>query len=344
MSSTKRRRSKNSEKLQKSNRGDTIIRIPVDSKTYEVLSEDPVKFRAKIAELVVSHPEIFPSNIGEGYEFHDKRKSKKQSFTHRRIRLRDGSIYSLYSHSWLPYMSGDTQSSWYALLLICYGVPLWIIVLGFQKNEMYWYRQFKHFGHFNVVGTTVKDATKIPQHVAVDEKFTWLRGKQVYVAMVAGVNCLLSICLSDKSDEVSLRDAYGSFKEEALMLNPNYQLVSFVSDAWLSTINAMKSLFKEAVWTLCFLHSVIKIRNIAAKEPHKKELFDKVWNIYHQENAKDFTLKLDELKQWAGGNITKPSVVEQIEKMHHKADSFTPYYQQKTGLRTSNMTVRRFDG
>jgi hypothetical protein len=97
-----RKRSKNSEKSQKSNRGDKIIRIPVDSKTYEALCEDPVRFREKISELVVCYPEIFPSNIGEGYEFHDKRKSKKQSFTHRRIRLRDGSIYSLYSHSWLP--------------------------------------------------------------------------------------------------------------------------------------------------------------------------------------------------------------------------------------------------
>ncbi len=93
MSSTNRKRSKSNEKLQKSNRGDKIICIPVDSKSYEVLCEDTVKFRAKISELIVLYPELFPATIREGYEFHDKRTSKKQSFTHRRILLRDENKY-----------------------------------------------------------------------------------------------------------------------------------------------------------------------------------------------------------------------------------------------------------
>jgi hypothetical protein len=340
MSSIKRKRSKSNKKLEKSNRGDNIIRLPIDKTTYEELSLDTVKFRAKLSELISVHPEIFPTEISLGYEFHDKRTSKKQAFTHRRIRLRDGRIYGLYSHSWLPYMSADTSSSWYPLLLMYYGIPTWLIVLGFQKDEMHWYRKFKHFGRFNLVGSTIKNPEKIPQDVAVDEKFTWLRGTQIYVAMVGGLNCLLGICLSQHSDEESLKEAYGVFKEEALLLSPNYQLLSFVSDGWSATSNAMKCLFKQAIWTLCFLHSVIKIRSIAAKEPQKQVLFDKVWQVYQQENATDFIIKMEELKQWSDTNIEKKTVLEQINKMYSKTSLFTQSYHRENALRTSNMIDR----
>jgi len=240
----------------------------------------------------------------------------------------------------MRYMSGKTTESWFALLLIFYGVPLWIIVLGFKKNEQFWYRQFTYFGRFDIVGTSVKQAHKLPQNIAVDEKFTWLRAKLVYVAMLVGMNCLLGICLSQRSDEVSLEEAYGEFKTEATEINRDYQVISVVTDGWKATSNAIKKLFCESIIILCFLHSVIKIRNVAQKEPCKKELFNKIWEIYRQENPKDFVTKMDELKQCSSVHIQKPSVIEQLDKMQQKTEFFTKAYQQKNALTTSNSIDR----
>jgi len=77
MSTLKRKRGKNTNKLEKSNRGDKIIRLPIDISTYEALLCDTVKFREKLTELISLHPELFPCNIIDGYEFHHKRFSKK---------------------------------------------------------------------------------------------------------------------------------------------------------------------------------------------------------------------------------------------------------------------------
>jgi hypothetical protein len=65
----KRKRSKSNKKLEKSNRGDNIIRLPIDKTTYEELSLDTLKFRASLSELISLHPEIFPTGISLGYEF-----------------------------------------------------------------------------------------------------------------------------------------------------------------------------------------------------------------------------------------------------------------------------------
>ena len=77
-----------------------------------------------------------------------------------------------------------------------------------------------------------------------------------------------------------------------------------------------------------------------AQEEIKQALFDKVWQIYQQENATDFTIKMEEFKQWADANIEKKTVSEQINKMYSKTSLFTQSYQRKNALRTSNMIDR----
>ena len=49
MSPLKRKRSKNTNKLEKSNRGDKIIRLPIDISTHEALLCDTIKFREKLS-------------------------------------------------------------------------------------------------------------------------------------------------------------------------------------------------------------------------------------------------------------------------------------------------------
>ena len=56
------------------------------------------------------------------------------------------------------YMAGTVDELAYPLLLASYGVPPWLLKLGFGHSEMYWYRVLERLGRNSLVGTTVRDA------------------------------------------------------------------------------------------------------------------------------------------------------------------------------------------
>ena len=41
--------------------------------------------------------------------------------------------------------------------------------LGFGRDDMYWYRLIERLGRNSLVGTTVRDAAKLPEHLVADE-------------------------------------------------------------------------------------------------------------------------------------------------------------------------------
>jgi hypothetical protein len=57
-------------------------------------------------------------------------------------------------------------------------VPFEALSYVFGRDPMFWYRAWLAFGRVELVGTTVKDVTHIPEHLVADEKFTWLNGKE----------------------------------------------------------------------------------------------------------------------------------------------------------------------
>jgi hypothetical protein len=46
-------------------------------------------------------------------------------------------------------------------------------------------------GRPSIVGTTVRDPSKLPKHLVADEKHTWLEGEKVYVATTAAGGSIL---------------------------------------------------------------------------------------------------------------------------------------------------------
>ena len=54
---------------------------------------------------------------------------------------------------------------------------------------MYWYRIYLSLGRASIVGTTIKDPEKLPQHLVADEKHTWISGKRVYLPTTVAKGC-----------------------------------------------------------------------------------------------------------------------------------------------------------
>lgn len=48
------------------------------------------------------------------------------------------------------------------------------------------YRLEQHFGGYNLVQTTVKDAAYLPRHLIADEIITWLNGQAVKAVVTVG--------------------------------------------------------------------------------------------------------------------------------------------------------------
>jgi len=91
------------------------------------------------------------------------------------------------------------------LELIAHGTALWIIVKVFARNEMFWLRQKQCLGRNSIVGTTVKDPSKIPLHLAAEEHHAKWRGEKGFIATTATQDCLSCVALTDKANESSCR-------------------------------------------------------------------------------------------------------------------------------------------
>lgn len=155
------------------------ICLPFDKENYDDIVKDPLQFRLVIDEMVVRYPELFPSNILNGYQLKGDYYSKKQGITIRRIKTKDPEIiYTVRPSFVMPYMTGKTDNVEKGLLLRKYAVPFWVLAYIFEKDPMYWYRMEQSIGRNSIVGTTVKDPEKLPKHISADEKHTKLCGEK----------------------------------------------------------------------------------------------------------------------------------------------------------------------
>ena len=78
----------------RSSRGHRTICLPIAEGTYRQIVNDPVKFRHAIDDDFRRLPELFPRNF-EGYQLMGHRVSAKQGVMIRRVRLKDGTTYSI---------------------------------------------------------------------------------------------------------------------------------------------------------------------------------------------------------------------------------------------------------
>ena len=197
------------------------ICLPLNEKDYDRLVRNAKKFRAYLDRMKEAFPELLPVEIACGYRMKDNRSSNKLGLIIRRIKIGKAS-YSIRPSFAMPYMVGKTDEVEKALFLRKFAVPFWALAYVFGRDAMYWYRMERSLGRNSVVGTTVSEPESLPDHLSADEKHSWLKGEQVYLATTAGAQCILGVDIAEGADAQSLEPAYGRFKQEAQLLKPGY--------------------------------------------------------------------------------------------------------------------------
>lgn len=302
---------------------------------------DPKKFRMEMDVFIDKYPELFPIGIENGYSLKEIRYPKKSKIPIRRIEV-EACSFTVRPSFVMPYHTLFTDDAEKALFLRKFDVPFWGLSYIFGKNDMFWYRMEKSLGRNSVVGTTIKDPSLIPEHLAADEKHSRLKGDKVYVPTTVGAQCILGVSVSEEAGEKCLEKAYGKFKDEALDLNPGYQPKSVNTDGWKATIKAWKSNFREIFVISCFLHVFIKIRDRSSRK--FKELFnvaaDKIWFCYDALSKASFSQRVRRLCEWAEAENLPDVIYKPIMKLKENLHSFSKAYDLPGCHRTSNMVDR----
>jgi hypothetical protein len=178
----------------------------VDQAEYGNIVLEPEAFRRYLDREIALHPELFPAAIQQGYKMYDMlpASQKLAGIRLRRIELYTGDVFTIRPSFVLPYMTGYTDAVAGPLFLRRWGVPHWALAYVFGHDAQYWYRLENRLGRNSVVGTTVKDAAKLPKDLLADEKHTGFNGEKAYIATTVGNDCVLGASLTLGADEKSL--------------------------------------------------------------------------------------------------------------------------------------------
>ena len=157
----------------------TIV-LPFKQATYSEVLEDKQAYKAFLEKQIAVHPELFPSNIAEGWSSYGfTRPSVKQGIKVRRIQTKaDKEVWQIHPSFVMPYMTCDTQTA-DNILFLAKWTPDWALSRVFKKDVMTIYRPRTSLGRYNLVGTTVKNPAKIPNDVGADEKHSQISGEKV---------------------------------------------------------------------------------------------------------------------------------------------------------------------
>jgi hypothetical protein len=147
--------------------------------------DDHQTYRDYLNTMLVECPELFPSDIQAGYTWHDILSSIKMPEVRlRRIKLKqpdlDGKdqVLTIAPSFVMPYMTGYTDAVADALFLRGFGVPYWALAHVFGHDSEYWERHVERLGRYDLVGTTIKSADKLPKDLLADEKHTRFNGEK----------------------------------------------------------------------------------------------------------------------------------------------------------------------
>jgi hypothetical protein len=306
---------------------------------YEELWLDPDRLRAFVDAVACESPELFPANFQEGYALHGfGRESRKlPGLKLRKIVLAEGSSYWLRPSFVTSYMTGTVDELAYPLLLAAHGVPGWLLTIGFGHSDMYWHRLLERLGRSSLVGTTVRDATQLPEHLAADEHHVDWAGEKGYVATTVGGGCILGVALTNAADDAHLQEAYGAFAAEARDIDPDYAPKTVNTDGWAATRNAFQALFRTIAVVLCFLHGFLKIRDRCRKA---HALHQRVWEVYWAPTAEEFRRRMSEFQQWCANQTFTAPVREMLAKLSNKTEAYAVAYEHPGCHRTSNAVDR----
>ena len=320
-------------------RGSKQIVIPMTRTLYDDIWHDPQRLRQAIADWVGSAPELFPTGFDPGYllQGFGRPSRKLHGLKLRKIRLANGQSYWLRPSFIAGSMAGTADELAYPLLLATHGVPPWLLKIGFGHSEMFWYRLVERLGRSHLVGTTVGDPARLPQHLAADEHHVDWAGQKGFVAMTVGQDAILGVALSASADEAHLQESYGQFAAEARQVAPQYAPATVNTDGWAATRKAFATLFPDFAVILCFLHGFLKIRD-RSRQDH--ELHRRVWDIYRAASAAKFRRLMGLFQQWCGTRTWTTSVGSMLAKLWAKTESYVVAYDHPGCHRTSNAVDR----
>jgi hypothetical protein len=324
-------------------RGSRTICLPFDEHHYPTLVADPASFRAALDAQYQRTPELFPPGFGDGYELKDGRPSRKLNLRLRRIRLADGSAYSVRPSFVMPYCTSRTRDVHRGLFLRKFGVPYWALAQVMGRNAMFWYRMECGLGRASLVGTTVRRAS-VPTHLLADEHHQTQQGQKIYLATTVGEGCCLGVEPAQAAGTAELTTAYEVFRQEATNVQPKYKPKTVNTDGWLSTMAAWKTLFPRVALILCYLHAWLSIRD---RGKHLGDLFTEVsrriWHAYRAPNRRSFAQRLRSLRTWAGQHLSG-IVQDKTLALCNKRSRFAVAYRHPACHRTSNMLDRVMRG
>jgi hypothetical protein len=220
-------------------------------------------------------------------------------------------------------MTGTVEQLEHPLLLLSLGVPCWVVSEIFGHNDMFWHRHLERLGRNSLVGTTVRDLDKLPQHLVADEHHADWCGQKGYVAFTAGAGCVLGVALTDAADESHLTEAYGKFADESRQVHPEYAPETVNTDGWWATSNAFSALFEGIVTILCFLHGFLKVRDRCRKA---HELHRQVWDVYRAATAAEFRERMATFREWFEQGTWPAAVQEMVAKLWKRASQYVVSY------------------
>ena len=317
-------------------RGAKQIVVPMTREQYEELWTHPDRLRAFVDTVAGESPELFPAGFQQGYAWHGfGRESRKlPGVKLRKLVLVDGNSYWLRPSFVTSYMTGTVDQLEYPLLLAAHGVPPWLLTIGFGHSDMYWHRLIERLGRNSLVGTTVRDGTCLPRHLAADEHHVDWAGEKGYIATTVGGGCILGASLTKAADDAHLQEAYGPFAAEARDVDPAYAPQTVNTDGWAATRNAFQALFTTITVVLCFLHGFLKIRDRCRKA---RDLHQRVWEVYRAATAEEFRQRMNALQQWCASQTFTPPVREMLNKLCNKTEAYAVAYQHpcrwRSGMR-----------
>ncbi len=320
-------------------RGARQICLPMDRETYDRIWSDAKEVRKFLESIVREAPELFPAGMADGFRLtgHLPESKKMPGIRLRQLRLHDESAFTLRPSFALPYMTGVVEELEHPLLLLSIGVPCWIVTRIFGRNDMFWHRQLERLGRNSLVGATIRDPARLPEHLVADEHHLDWCGKKGYVAVTAGGGCLLGMALSDSADETHLTTAYGRFAEEARDVRPEYAPKTVNTDGWCPTRNAFQTLFATIATILCFLHGFLKIRERGRKA---YDLHERIWDVYRAATADEFRTRLTAFQKWFNTGTWPTTVRAMVEKLCHRESDYVESYSHPGCHRTSNLVDR----
>lgn len=323
-----------------SQRGERQIVLPMTPTQFRECWDHPDKMRQLVDGVMVENPELFPPCLRQGYAFHGfaRASQKLEGIRLRKIRPSGGGeAYHVRPSFVMSYMTGTTDELEYPLLLASFGVPCWVLTRGFGHSDMHWHRLVERIGRNSLVGTTVRDPKRLPEHLAADEHHVDWNGAKGYVATTAAEGCILGIGLTKMADDEHLTAAYGVFAAEAREVDPKYAPKTVNTDGWVATQNAFKACFCGIAVILCFLHGFLKIRDRCRKN---RDLHRRVWEVYWAKTATEFRALMAAFQTWFELQTWTQSVREMVEKLWKRTEAYVVAYDHPGCRRTSNAVDR----